>query len=167
MGDKSGKKGIERCESPLERALAGAFATLARFEWRRPNDHRWEVGRWPGWFLTLLAQPALGPYRADFGISTWVHDDSSPPPLIVIVEVEGHLDHERTKDQAEYDKSCDRFMTSTDAKVFRFTGHEVQRNAEACAHEVLEYVIRIQQQNLNEEFKKFLEQNMEKPLESR
>jgi very-short-patch-repair endonuclease len=150
--------GIERCESPLEEKLAHAFSKLSRFELRKPGDHPWEVGRWPGWFLTLLAQPQYGPYRADFGISTWVHDGNEPPPFIVIVEVDGHDHHERTKEQAEYDKSRDRFMTATDAKVFRFTGREVWRDAEACAYEVLEYVIRIQQQHLNEEFIKVIQE---------
>ena len=157
------KLGIERCESPLEDALARAFAKLARFEWRRPNDHPWEIGRWPGWFLTLLAQPEYGPYRADFGVCTWIHDDAAPPPFIVIVEVDGHEYHERTKEQAEYDKSRDRFMTSTEAKVFRFTGREVHRDAKGCAYEVLEYVMRIQQQHLGEEFKKFVENKLREP----
>jgi very-short-patch-repair endonuclease len=158
-GDK--RVGIERCESPLEEKLAHAFSKLARFEWRKPADHPWEVGRWPGWFLTLLAQPEYGPYRVDFGISTWVHDDNGPPPFIVIVEVDGHDYHERTREQAEYDKSRDRFMTATDARVFRFTGREVWRDAEACAYEVLEYVIKIQQAHLDEEFRNFVQTRAE------
>ena len=62
--------GIERCQSPLERKLAEAFAEILRFEWRRPTDHRWEIGRGPGWFVALLAQPDYDRYRADFGICT-------------------------------------------------------------------------------------------------
>ena len=57
MTDGHEKKGIERCESPLEEKLANAFSTLSRFEWRKPDDHPWEVGRRPGLFLTLLARP--------------------------------------------------------------------------------------------------------------
>jgi len=98
MKDGHEKKGMERCESPLEEKLAHAFSTLSRFEWRKHDDHPWKVGRWPGWFLTLLAQPEYGPYRADFGICTWVFPDEAAPPFIVIVEVDGHEYHERTKE---------------------------------------------------------------------
>jgi very-short-patch-repair endonuclease len=148
--------GIERCESPLEEKLARAFASLSRFEWRNADDHPWEVGRWPGWFLALLAQPQYDRYRADFGICTWAYHGELPP-FIVIVEVDGHDYHERTKEQADYDKGRDRFMTATNAKVFRFTGREVWRDAEGCAYEVLEYVLRLQEEHLSDEFKKFLE----------
>jgi very-short-patch-repair endonuclease len=161
MTRRAGRVGIERCESPLEEKLAYAFSTLSRFEWRQPDDDPWEVGRWPGWFLALLAQPEYGPYRADFGISSWVHEDDESPPFIVIIEVDGHDYHERTKEQAERDKSRDRFMTATEARVFRFTGREVWRDAEACAAEVLEYVIRIQQKHLEDEFRKFIIKKLE------
>lgn len=148
--------GIERLQSPLETKLAHAFAELSRFEWRRPDDHRWEVGRWPGWFLALLAQPQYERYRADFGISTWVHEDDAPPPFIVVIEVDGHDYHERTKEQAERDKHRDRFMTATEARVFRFTGREVWRDSIACAKEVLDYVVKVQERYLNQEFRKFI-----------
>ena len=154
------RRGIERCESPLEEKLAHGFANLAGFEWRRPEDDPWEVGRWPGWLLALLAQPQYGPYRADFGISTWVHEDNEPTPFNVIIEVDGHAYHERTPEQAEYDKSRDRFMTATNANIFRFTGREVWRHAEACASEVLTYVTRIQQQHLEGKFLKFVEEQV-------
>lgn len=117
--------GIERCQSPLEGQLAHAFSKVSRFEWRTASDHRWEVGRWPGWFLALLAQPQYDRYRADFGICSWMHLDDEAPPFIVIVEVDGHDFHEKTKEQARRDKSRDRFMTATEARIFRFTGSEI------------------------------------------
>ena len=158
------KAGIERCESPLEEKLAHAFASLSRFEWRNPDDHFWEVGRWPGWFLALLAQPEYGPYRADFGISPYDFDEDGSPAFIVVIEVDGHDYHERTKEQAEYDKSRDRFMTATNVKVLRFTGREVYLDAEACALEVLTYVFSLQRDHLTEEWKKFVIQR-QKELE--
>lgn len=163
------RAGIERCESPLERKLAYAFSDLPLcesplggsflFQWRETNEHRWEVGWWPDWCLVLLAQPEIGPYRADFAISTWMHDKNEPPPFIFIVEVDGHDHHERTKEQAEHDKSRDRFMTAqplVNMKVFRFTGREVWRDAESCAREVLEYVTKIQYAHLAGEWIKFI-----------
>jgi hypothetical protein len=156
------KLGIDRCGSPLEKNLARAFARLSRFEWRRPNDDPWEVGRWPGWFLVLLAQPYYGTYRPDFAISTWAYEDKDElaPPFIVIVEVDGHDFHEKTKEQAERDKSRDRFMTTTDAKVLRFTGREVFRDVDACADQAFEYIMRIQQDHLNLEVMKFIDERM-------
>ena len=154
-------KGIERCGSPLELELAKAFSRQARFQWRKPEDHPWEVGRWPGWFLTLLAQPHYDRYRPDFSISTWAHEDDDLLPFVVVVEVDGHDYHERTKEQAEYDKRRDRFMTSTEARVFRFTGREVYRDADACACEILEYVIKVQQDHLDEDFIKFIRAKVE------
>jgi very-short-patch-repair endonuclease len=148
--------GIDRCQSPLEQQLAHAFAALSRFEWRAPDHHPWEVGRWPGWFLALLAQPQYDGYRADFGISTWAHLEDELPPFIVIIEVDGHDFHEKTKEQVRRDKSRDRFMTATEARVFRFSGSEVYQDAEACAADVLEYVFKLQQEHLEDEFKKFL-----------
>ena len=156
------KLGIERCGSPLETNLAQAFARLSRFEWRQSNEHPWEVGRWPGWFLCLLAQPHYGKYRPDFAISSWVFEDKddSIPPFIIIIEVDGHDFHEKTKEQAERDKSRDRFMTTTNAKVLRFTGREVWRDAESCAYQALEYAIRLQQDYLEIEFMKFIDDRM-------
>jgi very-short-patch-repair endonuclease len=151
--------GIDRCQSPMERLLIDAFATVSRFEWRRGAEHRWEVGRWPGWFLSLLAQPQYDRYRPDFGICTWVYPEDEAPPFIVIVEVDGHDFHEKTKEQAKRDKSRDRFMTATEARVFHFTGSEVYRDAQACAVEAFEYVLKHQQRHLEEEFKKFIVAN--------
>jgi very-short-patch-repair endonuclease len=153
------RAGIDRCQSPLERELVHAFAGLARFQWRHDNLHRWEVGRWPGWFLTLLAQPQYDQYRVDFGICSWIFDEQDLPPMIVVVEVDGHDFHEKTKEQARRDKARDRFMTETEARVFRFTGSEVYRDATACAAQVLQYVLKHQQKHLEEEFKKFVRAN--------
>ncbi|MBL8535465.1 MAG: DUF559 domain-containing protein [Betaproteobacteria bacterium] len=115
-----------------------------------------EVGRWPGGFLVLLPQPQYDGFRADFGICTWVHPEGVIPPYIVILEVDGNDFHEPTKEQAQHDKSRDRFMTSRGAKNFRFTGSEVYRDAEGCALEVLEYILKFQQKHLGEAFKKFV-----------
>jgi hypothetical protein len=56
--------GIDRCEGALQTLFALTLMELADFEWRRPEGHGWEVGRWPGLRLTLLAQPESGPHRA-------------------------------------------------------------------------------------------------------
>lgn len=55
----------------------------------------------------------------------------------VAVEVDGHDWHERTKEQAERDKSRDRLLQAAGWQVFRFTGSEVWRAPDRCAQEVL------------------------------
>lgn len=160
------KLGIDRCGSPLEIKLADAFALQMGFTWRQSNDDRNEVGRWPGWFLCLFAQPKYGRYRPDFSVTSWVFEEKEGelPPFVIVVEVDGHDFHEKTKEQAERDKSRDRFMTTTDANVLRFTGREVWRDAEACALEVLEYTIRLQQNYLDNRFYEFAKKRWDEHL---
>ena len=149
-------QGIERCQSPLEIVLAQALAEAIPFTWRESGDHEWEVGRWKGWMLALLAQPAYDKYRPDFGICTWVHDPTEAPPFILIVEVDGHEFHERTKEQVRRDKERDRFMTTTGAKILRFSGSEVHSDPTACAEQILQYAIELQKPHLTEQFKNFV-----------
>lgn len=52
------------------------------------------------------------------------------------VEADGHDYHERTKAQAEHDRTRDRAMQAEGWTVMRFTGSEIYRNAEKCAAEV-------------------------------
>ena len=56
------------------------------------------------------------------------------PPLVV--ECDGHEFHERTKEQAQRDKSRDREIMAAGFRTLRFTGSEIYRNAEKCALEV-------------------------------
>lgn len=55
---------------------------------------------------------------------------------VLIVECDGHDYHERTPDQAEHDRSRDRWMTARNLTVMRFTGREIWRNPHKCAAEV-------------------------------
>ena len=62
----------------------------------------------------------------------------APGPLVV--EVDGHEFHERTRFQAARDRQRDRAMIAEGFRVIRFTGQEVYRAAEACAQEVAQLV---------------------------
>ncbi len=57
-------------------------------------------------------------------------------PGPVVVEVDGHEFHERTKFQAARDRQCDRAMIAEGFRVVRFAGQEVYRVAAECAEEV-------------------------------
>ena len=137
---RSGRKGIARCESPLEEQLALAFADTKQFSWRSADDEICRVGSWDQLALVLLAQPTWGEYRVDFALAD--PDWTPPTPLRIVVEIDGHQFHERTQAQAEYDKRRDRFMVERGAAVLRFTGREVWRDPRLCAREVLAFAWR-------------------------
>lgn len=150
--------GLKRCESPIELQLAEALANLSRFEYRAPEHHEWEIGRWPGWWLTLLAQPQYGEYRFDLGICSCFPDDLPQMPFVIGIEADGHEFHEKTREQVARDKRRDRFVTATEGRLFRFSGSEIYKDAEACAYEVMTYAIGLQQANLKKHFLAFVKQ---------
>lgn len=71
-------------------------------------------------------------YRADLVFS--IQATSSTEWLIV--ECDGHDWHDRTKQQAAYDRSRDREMMLMGASVARFTGSEIHNYPEKCAQDV-------------------------------
>jgi very-short-patch-repair endonuclease len=82
--------------------------------------------------LTILPQHQFGPYRVDF---LMLNVNAASGELVV--ELDGHDFHERTKEQAERDKKRDRWFTSQGIRVVRFTGSEVWRDPKACAAEAV------------------------------
>ena len=57
----------------------------------------------------------------------------------IIVECDGHDFHERTKEQAERDRSRDRHAIANGLQVMRFTGSELWRDPWGCASEFLTF----------------------------
>lgn len=57
-------------------------------------------------------------------------------PFFIAIECDGHEFHEKTKEQAQKDKSKDRFLSSKGLAVFRFTGSEITKNPDKCADEI-------------------------------
>jgi len=105
---------IDQCESPAEQLLALGLC------W-------WEGG------FELLAQVPVASSRIDFVIRSG--------SVSLGIEVDGHDFHERTKEQAQRDKACDRRLLSVGYPIVRFTGSEVYADpylAAAEAFDVLE-----------------------------
>ena len=138
---------LERCESPVEQMLVAALWDM----WRcRVRDSRLGMG------AVLEGSPHSSPirrviiepqkvitterarYRADVMVYVTPGDDKgrgiAPGPLVV--EVDGHEFHERTKFQAASDRQRDRAMIAEGFRVIRFTGQEVFRDPGKCAREV-------------------------------
>jgi very-short-patch-repair endonuclease len=84
--------------------------------------------------LLIQPQARVGAYSADFLLTFTV---AGLPPASVVVELDGHDFHEKTKTQAAHDKKRDRFFAAQGLTVLRFTGSEVYRDAERCAAEVM------------------------------
>lgn len=74
--------------------------------------------------------------RVDFLIKV----KHSGKEINVVVECDGHDFHEKTKEQAQKDKSRDRFLVSKGYYVFRFTGSEIYRNARIVSEEVSAFI---------------------------
>lgn len=88
--------------------------------------------------LRIWSQVAIGPYRADFVMQA--HRDGVDLATLV-VELDGHDFHERTKEQARHDKTRDRYMAGLGLTVFRFAGSEVYADVRRCADQSLRYLV--------------------------
>ena len=71
-------------------------------------------------------------WLADFVLSVPSYSNKK-----LIVECDGHQFHERTKEQAERDRSRDREAQAEGYLILRFTGSELYRDPLKCVREVL------------------------------
>lgn len=83
----------------------------------------------------LTRNKAIASYRIDIliGGENWK----------LAVECDGHDFHDRTKQQAAYDRARDRELVLLGVTTIRFTGSEIAHSVERCADEairVLEYL---------------------------
>lgn len=108
-----------KAESPIEALLSAALDFMAV-----------SMPACPG---SLEQQQSIGNYRADFLVSTHGPDKRTRQ---LVIEVDGHDFHERTKEQAARDKARDRYMVTQGIEVLRYTGSEVWANPFACAEEI-------------------------------
>lgn len=102
------------------------------------------AGDIPNPVTTLFVRPQakIGGYRVDFLVHAHDHKDRSKGRRRLVIECDGHQFHERTKEQAAKDRSRDRWLTSHDYDVFRFTGSEIWRNPWGCAEQVLDWAVK-------------------------
>lgn len=142
---------LHMTESPIERMLAAALIFIelpldlngdcrptpidpAIWSVDFPKFDKMLENGWSEPSAWLWAQAPVGGYRADFVL--FVRADAKGKVFRFIIECDGHDFHERTKEQAQRDKSRDRKLSSHGFTVLRFTGSEVYRNARKCAKEV-------------------------------
>jgi very-short-patch-repair endonuclease len=89
----------------------------------------------PNHMVGIATQVRVDRYRADFVLTAF-----GVKPRTVVVECDGHDYHERTKEQAQRDRSRDRAMQRLGLQVLRFTGSEIHRDPMRCAHEAMAHI---------------------------
>ncbi len=100
----------------------------------------------PGW-QNLVAPDFVGPvknelilrpqyewsrYRSDFILEGYGQK--------ILIECDGHDFHERTKGQAEHDRSRDREAQQAGYSILRFTGSEIYRDSKTCCIQIIEFL---------------------------
>lgn len=128
---------LDACEratsSPIEALMLWAFwhVCLGENEIFGMSNHGEVPSEIPdGSSVYVIRQAQIGTYRADFAV---LFNNGGK----IVVECDGHDFHEKTKAQAQHDKSRDRFMQDKGWRVFRFTGSEIYKSPLTCATSVL------------------------------
>ena len=76
-------------------------------------------------------------YLTRFGTVGATRENHHSPKLVkLVVEVDGHEFHEKTKTQASRDKDRDRQLLLADCPVIRFSGSDVFNNPDLCAEQI-------------------------------
>lgn len=124
-------------QSPIERmmiiGIVGFSMVVPRYSFEGSKAPFADSEIWPT--LHVDTQVPIGRYRADIVVRVTLGGKELGS---VVVECDGHDFHERTRAQAERDRSRDREMTLAGYKVLRFTGSELYRNLSLCAADVHE-----------------------------
>jgi very-short-patch-repair endonuclease len=142
-----------QCESPIEQLLFIELAELWDATPVGPPQDRYIRGRisFPEVDRFTVAVRQQHPirtrdrdYRADFLVIVEDYRFATHEFVrlaTLVVEVDGHDHHERTKEQAAYDRKRDRAMLREGIPVMRFTGSEVFRDAHEAVLDIDEYLI--------------------------
>ena len=83
--------------------------------------------------MSLYSQVQIGEYRADLVLDAQTG--------LVLVECDGHDWHERTKQQAAYDRERDRHFLARGTVTARFTGSEIVHYPERCCADLFAIVV--------------------------
>ncbi len=86
--------------------------------------------------ILLMPQYPWQNYRIDWVWRWRMHSKHG----LVFIECDGHDFHERTKEQAEHDRSKDRVIQAAGIPILRFTGREIFRDVVACVFETVDFI---------------------------
>lgn len=158
----------KRCKSPIEEILFWALAKAFKVDglseglnWldvnlvqshitpRTHGDNYREAWRewWDG--HKIIPQYFYAQQYVNIGNQSYYPDFSfycvKPPNLTpttwIHIEADGHEYHEKTKKQAQRDKSRDRIlMSQEDTKVLHYTGSEIYKDVNAVVEDIMQHV---------------------------
>jgi very-short-patch-repair endonuclease len=117
--------------SPIEVQFASLLTTAG---WSsEPEDSRiiWRKGEFYGSSQVPMTIEARS-IRADF-VFAWNESNQ----VVLVVELDGHEFHERTKDQALGDRTKDRQVQLRGHMMLRFTGREIVSYGDRCMHDLM------------------------------
>jgi very-short-patch-repair endonuclease len=139
---------VAQCESPVEQILvvtlynswhASINTGLNRLQCSLP-------ALYPGWEgifdvrveLQKAIWTPLQEYRVDLYMFLTRFWSNSEQPVWgkLVVEIDGHDFHDRTKQQASYDRERDRAITLEGYRVIRFTGSDVFNDPYHCVEDI-------------------------------
>lgn len=128
---------IDECESPIEQIMGIAL-----------SDKIFRIMDYYALPIHLVRQAKIEigsnkTYRVDFLVDIWVPPLREERFVQIAVECDGHEFHEKTKEQAQRDKSRDRDLQAEGITVLRFTGSEIWLNPRSCADEVGRVILRL------------------------
>jgi very-short-patch-repair endonuclease len=110
--------------SPIEQIF------LMEWKYRRVEDK---------YGVSLDPQRLLATSRGEFAVDFCVTSRADRLPLVVI-EIDGHDFHEKTRQQATSDKRRERALVRAGTTVLRFSASEVYREPRACVDEVIAFI---------------------------
>ena len=125
-------------ESEIELVVLGSLLIFGRL--MRMNIYIGEEDPVGPHDVRLIPQYQWQNYRIDFCIRGITGDQ-------IFVECDGHEFHERTKEQAERDRSKDRAIQAAGIPILRFTGREIWRDGSQIAVEILKFMSSDRAQN--------------------
>jgi Protein of unknown function (DUF559) len=142
-----------QCGSPVEQILVVALCNNLRApintHYNRMQGILIDFPDWDGLFTVIVElQKTIKPtfsgstYRADLYIYLtrfWMNGEQ-PKWGELVVEVDGHDFHDRTKEQASRDRQRDREMLRDGLKVIRFTGSDIYNEPFKHAEEILSHI---------------------------
>jgi len=83
--------------------------------------------------IIVVPQFQWNNYRIDFCLYSKLSTE-------LFIECDGHEFHERTKEQAERDRSKDRLIQEAGIPILRFTGRELYRDPMDCVMQVAKFI---------------------------
>lgn len=126
-------------ESPIEDLFWTSFNALCAAHYLEVNpDPEFGVKGEPvpGYGVYVTPQAKIGKYRVDFLVQqNGIGPDEHLRP--VIVELDGHDFHDKSKQQRSYEKARDRALIKAGYRVLHYTGSDIFADPFAVAHEVL------------------------------